>query len=410
VHWSGLVRCGHRLSDWEVTTTASKPGLRIWRPSADAAGLGRFALLGMSQGGPVAIAYATHQPTRLTRLVLYGTYAVATRRRDPEAMELEQTFQQMIKVGWARPTPPSGQRLRRAVPRQHGGVRHSAVGGAGPDARGNEEQAGDERTPSADARRRGLVRRRLLPGPASGAESLHLLADLPQPARPHRCNRRGEAAATAATGGVRAVLGEDVAHRRRGQGGCEDLGDAVDLVARLARNARRLHHVTRTSHGPGGRAARSTRRPGGELPLADPGNTGAPLAGARSVLTGAADARARCGPRSDESGTLVGRPNAAHSPQMRPAHPMMPGTESSVPVTRCRCKSFLRVYGCTCRRTLHPHCASGLPVQSWSSIRPGRDWAAPQTVSGVPDRTNLGHICPCSCLFHMHVQMQTASV
>lgn len=43
--------------------------------AVDAAGLGRFALFGAFTGGPVAIAYSASNPGRVSRLVLYGTYA-----------------------------------------------------------------------------------------------------------------------------------------------------------------------------------------------------------------------------------------------------------------------------------------------------------------------------------------------
>jgi pimeloyl-ACP methyl ester carboxylesterase/DNA-binding CsgD family transcriptional regulator len=92
---------GYGLSDWDVSDYSLGARIADLEAIADAAGLQRFALLGMSQGGPVAISYATRHPSRLTRLVLYGTYAVAM-DRDPEGAELEQTFLQMIKVGFAR--------------------------------------------------------------------------------------------------------------------------------------------------------------------------------------------------------------------------------------------------------------------------------------------------------------------
>lgn len=41
----------------------------------EAAGVDRFTLLGLSQGGPIAIAYAARHPQRVSRLVLYGAYA-----------------------------------------------------------------------------------------------------------------------------------------------------------------------------------------------------------------------------------------------------------------------------------------------------------------------------------------------
>lgn len=94
---------GFGMSDRDVADYGLEARVADLEAVADAAGLGRFALLGMSQGGPVSITYATRHPQRLTRLVLYGTYAAAMRRDDPEAAELEKTFQQMIKVGWARP-------------------------------------------------------------------------------------------------------------------------------------------------------------------------------------------------------------------------------------------------------------------------------------------------------------------
>jgi pimeloyl-ACP methyl ester carboxylesterase/DNA-binding winged helix-turn-helix (wHTH) protein len=70
----------------------------------DAAGLDRFALLGMSQGGGVSIAYAARHPERVTHLVLVNSYlrgrylraANDTERRDAE-LQVE-----MAVVGWGR--------------------------------------------------------------------------------------------------------------------------------------------------------------------------------------------------------------------------------------------------------------------------------------------------------------------
>jgi pimeloyl-ACP methyl ester carboxylesterase/DNA-binding CsgD family transcriptional regulator len=92
---------GYGLSDWDVSDYGLAARIADLEAIADAAGLERFALLGMSQGGPVAISYATRHPGRLTRLVLYGTHP-GLLSHDPESVELEQTFQQMIKVGYGR--------------------------------------------------------------------------------------------------------------------------------------------------------------------------------------------------------------------------------------------------------------------------------------------------------------------
>src|SRR5262245_13288947 len=70
----------------------------------DAAGLDRFALLGMSQGGAVSIAYAARHPERVSHLVLVNAYlrgrylraANDTERRDAE-LQVE-----MAVVGWGR--------------------------------------------------------------------------------------------------------------------------------------------------------------------------------------------------------------------------------------------------------------------------------------------------------------------
>ena len=67
------------------------------------AGYPRFALMAMAQGGPVAIRYAAEHPERVTRLMFYNSYADAARNETPEESEVEDTFDQMIKVGWARP-------------------------------------------------------------------------------------------------------------------------------------------------------------------------------------------------------------------------------------------------------------------------------------------------------------------
>ena len=57
----------------------------------------------MAQGGPVAISYAARHPERVTRLMFYGSYAAAFRDPTPEDRELDATFEQLLKVGWARP-------------------------------------------------------------------------------------------------------------------------------------------------------------------------------------------------------------------------------------------------------------------------------------------------------------------
>ncbi len=72
----------------------------------DAAGLDRFALLGISQGGPVAIAYAIQNPERVSHLILYGTYARFPRLPEtPEEVEEAQALLILMRRGWGQDNP-----------------------------------------------------------------------------------------------------------------------------------------------------------------------------------------------------------------------------------------------------------------------------------------------------------------
>ncbi len=95
---------GHGLSDRGVSDHSLEARVADLEAVADDAGLDRFALLAMAQGGPVAIEYAARHPQRLTRLVFYGSYAGAHAVATPEQHELYAAFEVLIKVGWARPT------------------------------------------------------------------------------------------------------------------------------------------------------------------------------------------------------------------------------------------------------------------------------------------------------------------
>jgi tRNA A-37 threonylcarbamoyl transferase component Bud32 len=73
----------------------------------DVMGLERFPLLGISQGGPVAIAYTIRNPEKVSQLILYGTYAQGRLLRKFKGDEVEQhnLFIALAKLGWGQDNP-----------------------------------------------------------------------------------------------------------------------------------------------------------------------------------------------------------------------------------------------------------------------------------------------------------------
>ncbi len=97
--------CG--LSDWDVDDLSMDAWVEDLEAVVDAAGLDRFALLGLSQGASVSIAYAARHPERVERLVLCGGYARGRFHRGlDERQRLEaETLINAIRVGWGRDNP-----------------------------------------------------------------------------------------------------------------------------------------------------------------------------------------------------------------------------------------------------------------------------------------------------------------
>lgn len=100
--------CG--LSDWEVEDFSFDAWVRDLETIADARGLDRFPLLGISQGAAVAIRYAALHPERVSALVLYGGYARGRLRRgSPREVELAETLMRLTRLGWGREDSAFGQ-------------------------------------------------------------------------------------------------------------------------------------------------------------------------------------------------------------------------------------------------------------------------------------------------------------
>jgi DNA-binding CsgD family transcriptional regulator/alpha-beta hydrolase superfamily lysophospholipase len=67
---------------------------------ADAAGLEKFALLGISQGAAVAIEYAVRHPERVTHMVIHGGFARGWAKRSPESLRTGRAMSEIVRVGW----------------------------------------------------------------------------------------------------------------------------------------------------------------------------------------------------------------------------------------------------------------------------------------------------------------------
>jgi len=104
-----LVRYDERangLSDWDVPEVSFDAFVQDLEAVADAAGLERFSLFGVSQGCSVSIAYAVRHPERVSKLVLYGGYARgATRRGRPGEEEEAEAIVTLMAQGWGRDNP-----------------------------------------------------------------------------------------------------------------------------------------------------------------------------------------------------------------------------------------------------------------------------------------------------------------
>jgi class 3 adenylate cyclase/pimeloyl-ACP methyl ester carboxylesterase len=97
---------GNGLSDWDVDDISFEAFVRDLETVVDATGVERFALLGISQGCAISIAYAVRHPERVTHLVLYGGYARGWGKRGSrEQTETRQAMQTLIRQGWGQENP-----------------------------------------------------------------------------------------------------------------------------------------------------------------------------------------------------------------------------------------------------------------------------------------------------------------
>jgi pimeloyl-ACP methyl ester carboxylesterase len=98
---------GTGLSDRNVADLSFDRTVDDFGAVVDAAGLERFALLGISQGSAVGAAYAARHPERPSHLIFVGAFARGQARREgpgqgPEAFE---AIRGVIRAGWGSDDP-----------------------------------------------------------------------------------------------------------------------------------------------------------------------------------------------------------------------------------------------------------------------------------------------------------------
>ncbi|RIX29097.1 alpha/beta fold hydrolase [Sphingomonas edaphi] len=101
-----LVRYDERcngMSDWDAPTLSFSLLVEDLLTVADAAGLQQFDLLAISQGCPVAVAFAVRYPERVRRLVMINGFAAGwAHSRDPEQRAQWDALATLARTGWGK--------------------------------------------------------------------------------------------------------------------------------------------------------------------------------------------------------------------------------------------------------------------------------------------------------------------
>ncbi len=115
-HWWSALSLHHRvvrydergngMSQRDVSDVSFDTWVRDLETVVDAAGLDRFPLLGISRGGPIAIAYAMKHPERVTHLALYGAFSAGLNHvGQPHELEARRALVSLMRLGWGLNNP-----------------------------------------------------------------------------------------------------------------------------------------------------------------------------------------------------------------------------------------------------------------------------------------------------------------
>ncbi len=93
--------CG--LSDWNVADISLDGWIHDFEAVISAAGFERFPILGVCQGGAIAVEYAVRHPDQVTKLFLHATFARGRLKRaaTPREVELVKLRYEVARAGWA---------------------------------------------------------------------------------------------------------------------------------------------------------------------------------------------------------------------------------------------------------------------------------------------------------------------
>ncbi|HST10178.1 MAG TPA: alpha/beta fold hydrolase [Terriglobales bacterium] len=97
---------GNGLSDWDVADISFDAWVHDLETVVEAAGVERFDLFGLSQGGAVAIAYAARHPERVNHLILCGAYSRGfNHRQQTESLAARHALETLVRLDWGKNNP-----------------------------------------------------------------------------------------------------------------------------------------------------------------------------------------------------------------------------------------------------------------------------------------------------------------
>jgi pimeloyl-ACP methyl ester carboxylesterase/DNA-binding winged helix-turn-helix (wHTH) protein len=117
---------GNGLSDWDVRDMSPELWVRDLETVVDSASVDRFALLGISQGGAVAISYAVRHPERVSHLILHGAYSRGWKNRaESEEFEDERrALLTLVRLNWGKNLPGFSEIIAKRFVPENTSVEH----------------------------------------------------------------------------------------------------------------------------------------------------------------------------------------------------------------------------------------------------------------------------------------------